>query len=110
MSTLGVVKFKTLLNCKKIWNVEYLFVIWYNCLEYMMLGGNMDLLNIINNCSEEELKQIIDNALEQIDKNNGVEKTLGFAENMTAISKIPVHKGFISSNMRIKFLDLKTHV
>ena len=63
----------------------------------------MDLLNIINNCSEEELKQVIDNALEQIDKNDGVEKTLGFAENMTAISKMLVHKGFITSNMRIRF-------
>lgn len=63
----------------------------------------MDLLTLINNCSEEEINSIIDDALKKTIETSEEEKTLGFSENMSAISKIAAHKGFIHPNSRIRY-------
>lgn len=63
----------------------------------------MDLLNLIKCCSEEELNSIVNSALKNAMATAENGKTLGFDENMSAVSKFKVHKGFIHPNTRIKY-------
>lgn len=63
----------------------------------------MNLLNDINNCTEEELNIIIDNALKEITNNIEKEKRLGFSDGGLSINIIPAHKGFISFDSKIKY-------
>lgn len=63
----------------------------------------MDLLTVINNCTEEKLNLIIDKALEEIIKNSEKSKRLGFKDGGLAIDKIPAHKGFISLDSRVRY-------
>ena len=63
----------------------------------------MDLLNLIKCCSEEKLNSIVNSALKNAMATAENGKTLGFDENMSAVSKFKVHKGFIHPNTRIKY-------
>lgn len=63
----------------------------------------MDLLVAINNCTEDELNLIIDNALTEIIKNTENGKRLGFQDGGLATDKIPAYKGFISFDSRIRY-------
>ena len=63
----------------------------------------MDLLNIINKCSEEQIDPIMFAAIKHAEAHSEEGKVLGFAENVVATSKIPAHKGFIHPTTRIKY-------
>ena len=63
----------------------------------------MDLLTLINNCSEEEIDSIVDTALKRAIETSEEGKTLGFDENMSSLSKFDIHKGFIHPDTRIKY-------
>lgn len=63
----------------------------------------MDLLTLINNCSEEEINSIVDTALKRAIEASEEGKTLGFDENMSSLSKFATHKGFIHPDTRIKY-------
>lgn len=65
----------------------------------------MNLLEQINNCKEEELTSIIDNAIQNA-VTNSKETQLGFANNKSSTSKILPHKGFISPNSRIRYCNI----
>jgi len=63
----------------------------------------MDLLNVINKCSEEQIDSIMFAAIKHAEAHSEDGKVLGFAENVVATSKIAAHKGFIHPNTRIKY-------
>ncbi|MBE6138699.1 MAG: hypothetical protein E7173_03020 [Firmicutes bacterium] len=63
----------------------------------------MDLLNMLNNCSLDELNSIVDDAIKKATEHSEERRVLGFAENLTAISKIATYKGFIHPDSRIKY-------
>ena len=63
----------------------------------------MDLLNLINNSSEEEISSIVDTVLKNAIETSEQGKELGFSENMSSVSKFTAHKGFIHPNTRIKY-------
>jgi len=70
----------------------------------------MDLLEKINNCSEEELTSIIDVALQEKINNADKKERLGFTDGGLATAKIPSHKGFISPESRIKYSNLSMNM
>lgn len=63
----------------------------------------MDLLEKINNCSEEELKEIIDATLQ--DTINGASKKdyIGFPTGILVTKRITPHKGFIAPEIKIHY-------
>lgn len=63
----------------------------------------MNLLNRILQCEESEIDTIIDTALCVMNQSAIGGKTLGFGQNL---SFVPVHKGFISFDSRIKYSGL----
>jgi len=70
----------------------------------------MDLLERINNCTEEELTSIIDIALQNAINNADKKERLGFADGGLATTKIPSHKGFISPESRIKYSNFSMNM
>lgn len=70
----------------------------------------MDLLERINNCTEEELTSIIDGALQNAIDNADKKERLGFTDGGLATAKIPSHKGFISPESRIKYSNLSMNM
>lgn len=65
----------------------------------------MDLLERVNNCTtEEELKEIINIALQNKIENAGKKERLGFTGGLPT-TKIPSHKGFIAPDTRIKYCN-----
>lgn len=70
----------------------------------------MDLLERINNCTEEELTSIIDVALQNAINNADKKERLGFADGGLATTKIPSHKGFISPESRIKYSNFSMNM
>lgn len=70
----------------------------------------MDLLEKINNCTEEELTSIIDIALQNAINNADKKERLGFADGGLATTKIPSHKGFISPESRIKYSNFSMNM
>lgn len=63
----------------------------------------MDLLEQINNCTEEEITSVIDVALQNAIEKSEKKDRLGFMDGGVATAKIPSHKGFISPDSRIKY-------
>lgn len=63
----------------------------------------MNILEMIRNCTDEELNVVIDNILNQLNSNAEQNKKLGFADNTTSLSRIEAHKGFISPTSTIRF-------
>lgn len=70
----------------------------------------MDLLEKINNCTEEELTSIIDEALKNVIEKSEKKERLGFVDGGLATSKIPSHKGFISPDSRIKYSNFSMNM
>ena len=60
----------------------------------------MDLLTQIITCKDEELKEIIDNALANAIKESTPKEKLGFIDTTTAIT---IHKGFIHPETKIQY-------
>lgn len=63
----------------------------------------MDFIEKINDCPEEELTSLIDDALKTAIDNADKKERLGFTDAALATSKISAHKGFISPESRIKY-------
>ena len=70
----------------------------------------MDLLERINNCSDDELTSIIDAALQSAINNSDRKERLGFTDGGAATAKIPSHKGFIPPDSRIKYSNLSMNM
>lgn len=70
----------------------------------------MELLEQINNCSEEELTSIIDVALQNAIENSEKKERLGFPDGGLATAKIPSHKGFIAPDSRIKYSNFSMNM
>ena len=63
----------------------------------------MDILNEILKCNDEELEEIIENAIYELDKRATKVEKLGF---LNAFNRITSFKGFIPFNTRIKYSNL----
>lgn len=70
----------------------------------------MDLLEKINECTDEELTSIIDDALKMAIDNSEKKDRLGFTDGGLTTSKISAHKGFISPNTRIKYSNISMNL
>lgn len=66
----------------------------------------MDLLEKINNSSEEELTKVIDIAIQSAINSSEKKESLGFNVGSLATDKIPAHKGFIAPDTKIKYSNL----
>ena len=65
------------------------------------LGGILvNLLDMINNCTDEQLEAIIDDALNQAIASSDKKEVLGFGKDFSTFF---VHKGLINPETRIKY-------